>query len=169
MSGFTHYTGEDDFLAEFYDDPAEREEIKRGADLLVAENRGRRLVELRERARATREDVARHMGVALEEVAAIEGGFATVRDLAAYMSAIGGELDLVLVAADGSLHVVEANRWPRVDVADRASLLQRLLADSPASNVILLSAEDDARLDDHSRYVDVQVVAELDGLRTTVA
>ncbi|MFG2116240.1 hypothetical protein ACGFRB_26970 [Streptomyces sp. NPDC048718] len=42
----------DDFLDEFFpEDPAARERIDRGAECLAAEERGARLVELRERAR----------------------------------------------------------------------------------------------------------------------
>ncbi|MGW2109086.1 helix-turn-helix domain-containing protein [Streptomyces sp. NPDC001948] len=74
MSGFTYYAGADDFLAEFYDDSEDIGRIKAGADRLVAENRGRRLVELRERAHASREDVARRMGVDLQRVIELETG-----------------------------------------------------------------------------------------------
>ncbi|MFB7913569.1 helix-turn-helix domain-containing protein [Streptomyces sp. NPDC056061] len=69
------YDSFDDFLDEFFpDDSAARERIERGAEALAAEERGVRLVELRERARATREDVALRMGVELQRVIDLETG-----------------------------------------------------------------------------------------------
>ncbi|MFE7410895.1 helix-turn-helix domain-containing protein [Streptomyces laurentii] len=69
------YESFDDFLDEFFpDDPGACERIERGAERLAAEERGARLVELRERVRATREDVARRMGVGLQRVIDLETG-----------------------------------------------------------------------------------------------
>ncbi|WP_328774469.1 hypothetical protein [Streptomyces sp. NBC_00286] len=68
------YDTPDDLLAEFFDDPADREGVKREAERLAAEERGAPLVELRERASATREDVARRMSVELTRVISLESG-----------------------------------------------------------------------------------------------
>ncbi|MGW9412312.1 helix-turn-helix domain-containing protein [Streptomyces diastaticus] len=68
------YDTPDDLLAEFFDDPADREDVKRLSERLAAEERGARLVELRERARASREAVAARMGVELQHVVDLEAG-----------------------------------------------------------------------------------------------
>ena len=116
MSGFTRYASTDDFLAEFYDDPADVRRVKSGADRLVAENRGRRLIELRERAHTTREDVARRMGVELQHVVDLETGTTgfglqraegadlggivrRITELSSYIQAIGGDIQLEVSGA----------------------------------------------------------------------
>ncbi|MFF7455670.1 helix-turn-helix domain-containing protein [Kitasatospora sp. NPDC008115] len=109
MSGFAEYDNDDDFLSEFYDDPADIARIKAGADRLVQESRAARLAELRERAEVSREQVAERMGVGVDHVLAVEAGEAwSGADLAGYIGAIGGTVDFMLVDADGIRHVVEA-------------------------------------------------------------
>lgn len=132
------YDSFDDFLDEFFpDDPADRESIERGAERLAAEERGARLVELRERSRATREDVALRMGVALQRVIDLESGtvgfdFRRIHgvagtapaeadddlrelvrylaELSAYVQAIGGDIQLELPGTTLDLADVKALR-----------------------------------------------------------
>ncbi|MFG2023071.1 helix-turn-helix domain-containing protein [Streptomyces sp. NPDC048825] len=163
------YDTPDDLLAEFFDDPADREGVKREAERLAAEERGARLVELRERASATREDVARRMGVELARVINLESGaFSPPRvdlsrideletstsdeliplaqfifDLAAYIQAIGGDVRLEITQPGGRV-------WFLPAPTDRtnADLLYTILKQKPES---------------------LKVVAEMDGFRTEVA
>ena len=64
MSGseFHHYT-RDEFLAEFYPDPADRAAVTAGMEQLRAEQRAFRLAEMRRRLGTTRAQVAARMGI----------------------------------------------------------------------------------------------------------
>jgi DNA-binding XRE family transcriptional regulator len=126
------YDSFDDFLDEFFpDDPAARERIERGAERLAAEERGARLVALRERAHATREDVAHRMGVELQRVIELEAGTGFnlhhideltrtspsgagddlhdlaryITELSSYIQAIGG--DIQLEVAGSTMEVID--------------------------------------------------------------
>ncbi|MDT0546918.1 helix-turn-helix domain-containing protein [Streptomyces lonegramiae] len=69
------YDNFDDFLNEFHpDDTTARERIHREAERLAAHERGARLIELRERAQTSREQVAERMGVELQRVVDLEAG-----------------------------------------------------------------------------------------------
>ena len=94
MSGseFHHYT-RDEFLAEFYPDPADRAAIVAGMEQLRAEQRAVRLAEMRRRLGITQTQVAARMGITQGRVSAIEHakpGTTELRTLAAYVEALGG-------------------------------------------------------------------------------
>jgi DNA-binding XRE family transcriptional regulator len=90
-SEFYHYT-RDEFLAEFYPDPADKAAIAAGMEQLRAEQRAFRLAEMRRRLGITQVQVAARMGITQGRVSAIErcspslregrgsGGSAPVRD-----------------------------------------------------------------------------------------
>ncbi len=164
------YDTPDDLLAEFFDDPADREEIKREAERLAAEERGARLIELRERARASREDVARRMGVEVAQVISLETGFfdlslidlsrigewdetsadelvslgRLISGLSAYVQAIGGDIEIEIREPDGRVLFLPAPA-DRID----ADLLYTILKNHQPKSL--------------------KVIADLDGFRTEVA
>ena len=73
-------------------------DVEAGAAELAAGSRGRTLAQLRDRAGLTRAGLAERMGVRPETIAAIEravSGGIEIRDLAAYVGALGGRLEIV--------------------------------------------------------------------------
>jgi len=91
-SEFHHYN-RDEFLAEFYPDPADSAAIAAGMDQLRAEQRAFRLAEMRRRLGITQVQVAARMGITQGRVSAIEHakpGTTELRTLAAYVEALGG-------------------------------------------------------------------------------
>lgn len=84
---------------------AEREEIRTGADRLIAEARAFRLAEIRKRQHTTQVEVAKAMGVTQARVSRIEKGQlerSEVDTLAAYVQALGGKLKIVADFGDES-------------------------------------------------------------------
>lgn len=76
----------------------EQEEIRAGADRLIAEVRAFRLAEIRKRQHTTQVEVAKAMGVSQARVSRIEKGQlerSEVDTLAAYVQALGGKLKIV--------------------------------------------------------------------------
>ena len=68
-SEFHHYN-RDEFLAEFYPDPAEKAAIAAGMEQLRAEQRAFRLAEMRRRLGITQAQVAARMGITQGRVSA---------------------------------------------------------------------------------------------------
>ena len=100
MSGseFHHYT-RDEFLAEFYPDPADKAAIAAGMKQLRAEQRAFRLAEMR-----------RRLGITQGRVSAIEHakpGTTELRTLAAYVEALGGRLEIIADFGDQRLAFTE--------------------------------------------------------------
>ena len=100
MSGseFHHYT-RDEFLAEFYPDPADKAAIVAGMEQLRAEQRAVRLAEMR-----------RRLGITQGRVSAIEHakpGTTELRTLAAYVEALGGRLEIIADFGDQRLAFTE--------------------------------------------------------------
>jgi PspA/IM30 family/Helix-turn-helix domain len=92
---FISYDAES-FLDEFF--PGEETEVEIGAAALVARNRAHTLAQARQRMRLTQAQVAGRMNVRQERVSAIERaepGATEVRTLAAYVSALGGRLEII--------------------------------------------------------------------------
>ncbi|MFK3735667.1 hypothetical protein ACI2LJ_35985 [Streptomyces sp. NPDC088090] len=98
------YETPDDLLAEFFDDPADREDVRREAEQLAAEERGARLVELRERTRTPRETLADRMGVPLQHVVDLENGDPAVN--------IHRLLHRALLKSSHDFHGDIAELWP---------------------------------------------------------
>ena len=101
-SEFHHYT-RDEFLAEFYPDPA-------GMEQLRAEQRAFRLTEMRRRLGITQAQIAARMGIAQGRVSAIEHtkpGTTELRTLAAYVEALGGRLEIIADFGDQRLAFAE--------------------------------------------------------------
>src|SRR6266566_2964879 len=97
-SEFHHYN-RDEFLAEFYPDPADRAAIAAGMDQLRAEQRAFRLAEMR-----------RRLGITQGRVSAIEHakpGTTELRTLAAYVEALGGRLEIIADFGDQRLAFTE--------------------------------------------------------------
>ena len=106
---FHHYT-RDEFLAEFYPDPADKAAIAAGMEQLRAEQRAYRLAEMRRRLGITQADVATRMGVTQSRVSAIEHarpGATELRTLAAYVEALGGRLEIIADFGDQRLAFAE--------------------------------------------------------------
>jgi len=106
---FHHYTP-DEFLAEFYPDPADKAAIAAGMDQLRAEQRAYRLAEMRRRLGITQADVATRMGITQSRVSAIEHakpGATELRTLAAYVEALGGRLEIIADFGDHRLAFTE--------------------------------------------------------------
>lgn len=85
--------------------PAEQAEIAARSQELVAQARAYRLAEVRRRQKATQTDIARAMGVSQARVSRIEKGQlarSEVDTLAAYVSALGGQLKIVADFGDES-------------------------------------------------------------------
>jgi len=94
-SGFISYDAES-FLDEFF--PGEETEVEIGAAALVARHCAYTLAQARRRMKLTEAQVAARMNVRLERVFAIERaepGATEVRTLAAYVSALGGRLEII--------------------------------------------------------------------------
>lgn len=84
---------------------AEREDIRSGAQVLIAQARAFRLAEIRRRQNATQVDIAKAMGVTQARVSRIEKGELSrseVDTLAAYVQALGGKLKIVADFGDES-------------------------------------------------------------------
>src|SRR5688572_13353272 len=84
---------------------AERDDIKSGAQALIAHARAYRLAEVRRRQHATQTDIARAMGVTQARVSRIEKGELSrseVDTLAAYVQALGGKLKIIADFGDES-------------------------------------------------------------------
>src|SRR5450755_2185880 len=97
-SEFHHYT-RDEFLAEFYPDPADKAAIAAGMEQLRAEQRAFRLAEMRPR-----------LGITQGRVSAIEHakpGTTELRTLAAYVEALGGRLEIIADFGDQRLAFTE--------------------------------------------------------------
>jgi DNA-binding XRE family transcriptional regulator len=106
---FHHYT-RDEFIAEFYPDPADQAAITAGMEQLRAEQRAYRLAEMRRRLGITQADVATRMGVTQSRVSAIEHarpGATELRTLAAYVEALGGRLEIIADFGDQRLAFAE--------------------------------------------------------------
>ena len=100
MSGseFHHYT-RDEFLDEFYPDPADKAAIAAGMEQLRAEQRAFRLAEMR-----------RRLGITQGRVSAIEHakpGTTELRTLATYVEALGGRLEIIADFGDQRLAFTE--------------------------------------------------------------
>ena len=97
-SEFHHYN-RDEFLAEFYPDPADKAAIAAGMEQLRAEQRAFRLAEMR-----------RRLGITQGRVSAIEHakpGTTELRTLAAYVEALGGRLEIIADFGDQRLAFTE--------------------------------------------------------------
>ena len=108
-SEFHHYT-RDEFLAEFYPDPADKAAIAAGMEQLRAEQRAFRLAEMRRRLGITQAQVAARMGITQGRVSAIEHakpGTTELRTLAAYVEALGGRLEIIADFGDQRLAFIE--------------------------------------------------------------
>ena len=95
----------DDLVEDFSFSQEEKQEIREGADRMIAEVRARRLAEVRKRQNATQVDVAAAMGVSQARVSRIEKGQlekSEVETLAAYVKALGGKLKIVADFGDES-------------------------------------------------------------------
>jgi len=95
---YHHYT-RDEFLAEFYPDPADKAAIAAGMEQLRAEQRAFRLAEMR-----------RRLGITQGRVSAIEHakpGTTELRTLAAYVEALGGRLEIIADFGDQRLAFTE--------------------------------------------------------------
>ena len=104
-----HYT-RDEFLAEFYPDPADKAAIAAGMKQLRAEQRAFRLAEMRRRLGITQAQVAARMGITQGRVSAIEHakpGTTELRTLAAYVEALGGRLEIIADFGDQRLAFTE--------------------------------------------------------------
>jgi DNA-binding XRE family transcriptional regulator len=106
---FHHYT-RDEFLGEFFPDPADKPAIAAGMEQLRAEQRAWRLAEMRRRLGITQAEVATRMGVTQGRVSAIEHakpGATELRTLAAYVEALGGRLEIIADFGDQRLAFAE--------------------------------------------------------------
>lgn len=95
----------DELIEEFDFTPAEREEIRRGAQQMIATSRAHRLAEMRKRRHATQVEIAKAMGVTQARISRIESGElqrSEVDTLAAYVQALGGQLKIVADFGDES-------------------------------------------------------------------
>lgn len=84
---------------------AEQEEIRVGAQRLIAEARAYRLAEVRRRQHTTQVEIAKAMGVTQARVSRIEKGQLSrseVDTLAAYVQALGGKLKIIADFGDES-------------------------------------------------------------------
>jgi DNA-binding XRE family transcriptional regulator len=72
MSSELHRYTRDEFLAEFYPDPADKAAIAAGMEQLRAEQRAFRLAKMRRRLGITQAQVAARMGITQGRVSAIE-------------------------------------------------------------------------------------------------
>lgn len=94
----THGYDRESLLDEFFPDPDERAEVETGAQQLINRSRAHRLAEMRRRIGLTQAEVADRMHVRQERVSAIERAkvdTSELRTLSAYISALGGRLEIV--------------------------------------------------------------------------
>jgi DNA-binding XRE family transcriptional regulator len=94
----THGYDRDGFLTEFFPDAADRAEVEAGAQTLINVSRAHRLAEMRKRLGLTQAEVAERMNVRQERVSAIERAkvdASELRTLAAYITALGGHMEIV--------------------------------------------------------------------------
>jgi DNA-binding XRE family transcriptional regulator len=94
----THGYDRDGFLAEFFPDAEDRDEVEAGAQALINVSRAHRLAEMRKRLGLTQAEVAERMNVRQERVSAIERAkvdASELRTLAAYITALGGRMEIV--------------------------------------------------------------------------
>ena len=106
---FHRYTRED-FLGEFFPDPADKAAIAAGMEQLRAEQRAWRLAEMRRRLGITQAEVAARMGVTQGRVSSIEHakpGATELRTLASYVEALGGRLEIIADFGDERLAFTE--------------------------------------------------------------
>ena len=99
MSSELHHYTRDEFLAEFYPDPADKAAIAAGMKQLRAEQRAFRLAEMR-----------RRLGITQGRVSAIEHakpGTTELRTLATYVEALGGRLEIIADFGDQRLAFTE--------------------------------------------------------------
>jgi DNA-binding XRE family transcriptional regulator len=104
-----HYT-RDEFLSEFYPEPAGKAAIATGMDQLRAEQRAFRLAEMRRRLGTTQARVATRMGITQGRVSAIEHakpGTTELRTLAACVEALDGRLEIIADFGDQQLAFTE--------------------------------------------------------------
>jgi DNA-binding XRE family transcriptional regulator len=109
MTEFTHYN-RDEFLGEFFPDPADKASITAGMQQLRAEQRAWRLADMRRRLGITQAEVATRMGVTQGRVSAIEHakpGATELRTIAAYVEALGGRLEIIADFGDQRLAFTE--------------------------------------------------------------
>jgi DNA-binding XRE family transcriptional regulator len=95
----------DDMKAELDFTDTEQDEVKTGAQTLIAQARAYRLAEVRRRQKATQTDIAKAMGVTQARVSRIEKGQlarSEVETLAAYVQALGGRLKIIADFGDES-------------------------------------------------------------------
>ena len=84
-----------------------REPFLAGAERLLAETRAWRLAEMRQERGFTQAQVAERMGLSKGRVSQIESGQVSGTDVVArYIEALGGNLVMVAVFADGELRKV---------------------------------------------------------------
>lgn len=111
MSGdeFRTYNREE-FLGEFFPDPADIADIAAGMDQLRAEQRAYRLADMRRRLGFSQAQVAARMGVTQGRVSAIENAKPSatgLRTIAAYVEALGGRLEIIADFGDQRLAFAE--------------------------------------------------------------
>lgn len=90
------FTGAQPFIDEFF--PASADDVRAAAAALVARARRGSLADHRIRLGLSEAEVARRMGVSLEQVSAVEhadADAAAVRTLAGYVEALGGRLEVI--------------------------------------------------------------------------
>jgi DNA-binding XRE family transcriptional regulator len=110
MSSEFHKYNREEFLSEFFPDPADKAEIAAGMEQLRAEQRAWRLADMRRRLGVTQAEVAERMGVTQGRVSAIEHakpGATELRTLAAYVEALGGRLEIIADFGDQRLAFTE--------------------------------------------------------------
>lgn len=94
----THGYDREGFLTEFFPDATDRAEVEAGAQALINVSRAHRLAEMRKRLGLTQAEVAERMNVRQERVSAIERAkvdTSELRTLAAYITALGGHMEIV--------------------------------------------------------------------------
>jgi predicted XRE-type DNA-binding protein len=95
----------EDLVEDFAFTSDEQEQIRAGADQMIAQVRAHRLAEVRKRQHATQVEVAAAMGISQARVSRIEKGQlerSEVDTLAAYVKALGGRLKIVAEFGDES-------------------------------------------------------------------
>ena len=94
----THSYDPEGFLSEFFPEAGDRADVEAGAQALINVNRAHRLAEMRKRLGLTQAQVAERMNVRQERVSAIERAkidASELRTLAAYIRALGGQMEIV--------------------------------------------------------------------------